>query len=134
MLNPFPHLLDYQFFGPTILRLVTGIFFIYLGQIKFSKDKADLVLFFESLGLKPALYFINSLALAEIVIGFALLIGFLTQIAASIAIVISIVSLVVFTRHPNLSSQKPVNYVMILAMVLSLLIMGAGRLALDLPL
>jgi uncharacterized membrane protein YphA (DoxX/SURF4 family) len=134
MLNPFPFLLDYQFYGPTILRLVVGIYIIWLGSSKLPSIQPSLMAFFESLGLKPAAYYLYPLAVGEIVAGLCLVAGFMTQIAAGVIAIISFVSLIISSRNPEAKLRAPAEYMFVLVIALALLVMGAGKIAFDWPL
>lgn len=166
MINPFPTLLDFGLLAPTILRLVLGVYFIYLGWIKISnkKDKkeegniplwengeidilgstnkqkfshrhiSDILVFFDSLSIGPAIYYIKTLAFAEIIAGLFLCVGFFTQISAIVTGVISIVSFIIAYKHRGLSVLKPGEYLLLAVISVSLLFSGAGILAIDLPL
>jgi uncharacterized membrane protein YphA (DoxX/SURF4 family) len=134
MLNPFPHLLDYQFFGPTLLRFVVGCYLLWIGYSRFTVKGMPLKEFFASLGLKPASYYVNTLGLFEILVALCLIAGFLTQIAAAILAVVSFVLLVVSVRYPSAKLRMPTEYLFLLTISLTLLVMGAGRIAIDWPL
>ncbi len=134
MLNPFPILLDYQFYGPTLLRLVVGIYTVWLGSSKLPKAAPELSAFFDTLGFRPAQYYIGAIAIGEIAAGLLLILGFLTQIGAAILATISLVSLVVSIKHRDISLRAPSEYLFVLAISLALLLLGAGNLAFDWPL
>ena len=134
MLSVFPHLLDYRLYGPLILRIAIGLYFLYFGYMKFGAHKDDLWKFFELMGFRPGSYYTAALAVLEIIVGICLIIGFLTQIAAAICAVIGIVSLVVSLRHPNAKLRMPLEYIFLIIISVSLLLMGAGKGGIDLPL
>jgi len=135
MLNPFPLFLNYPLFGPTLLRVVLAAYVIWLGFIKFSPIvMVKTVHFFESMGFRPGLVYAKLLGVGEIVIGFLLLIGLLTQIDSIITLIISVVALVVSVRHKEVGLREPGVYIFIIAICISLLFLGAGFFAADLPL
>lgn len=134
MLSVFPHLLDFRLYGPTILRIAIGIYLLYFGYMKFVTNKEELWGFFEQMGFKPGSYYANSLAVIEIVVGVCFIVGFMTQIAAAIGIVIGIVSMVISIRHPGTKLRSPVEYSLLIAISLAVLLMGAGKGGIDLPL
>ncbi len=134
MLNPFPFLLDYQFYGPALLRIVLGFYVVWLGGLKLPKSNPELIAFFESMGLRPSGYYLYPLAVAEIIAGMCFILGFITQIAAGIVAIISLVSLIVSARQPNIKMRPPLEYMFVLTISLALLVMGAGRVAFDWPL
>ena len=134
MTNPFPELLIFSLLAPTLLRIALGVFIIILGYGKFKEEAKGVTKFFESLGFKPAKYYVQTLAFAEIVMGVALFVGFLTQIAALVVATITFVSLIVTVRHPETGLRKPSEYALFFVISISLVLTGAGLLAIDLPL
>lgn len=134
MTNPFPELLTFSLLAPTLLRLTLGVFVILLGYSKFINPRKGITDFFEALGFKPSVYYIKILSVTEIVMGIALFIGFLTQIAALIVAIITFVSLIVTIRHPETGLEKASLYTLFFVISISLVLTGAGLLAIDLPL
>ena len=134
MTNPFPELLTFSLLAPTLLRLTLGVFIILLGYAKFKNPYKGVTEFFEALGFKPSEYYVKTLAITEIVMGVALFVGFLTQIAALIIAVITFVSFIITTRHPETGLEKSSIYALFFVIAISLVLTGAGLLAIDLPL
>lgn len=134
MTNPFPELLTFSLLAPTLLRLTLGIFIILLGYTKFKNPHKGVADFFEALGFKPSVYYVKALAVTEIVMGVALFMGFLTQIAALIIAVITFVSFIITIRHPETGLEKSSLYALFFVISISLVLTGAGLLAIDLPL
>lgn len=134
MLNIFPELLDFGFIAPTILRISIGLFFIHLGYQKYNSHKENISTFLESVKIKPAKTIVQTLGGVEIVIGLLFLTGTLTQIAALISLIICAVSLVLVYKEPDLKLKSTSEYLFLLAISLSLLLSGAGFLAVDFPL
>jgi putative oxidoreductase len=134
MLNPFPELLAYGLFAPLILRAVLGFIFINLGYLKFGKERRSWINFFSITLLKPANFWVSFLGLIQIVGGLMLIAGFYTQIAALIFSVTTLIELYVEVREPILLSRNFLFYLLLFAISLSLLLSGAGFLAIDLPL
>jgi uncharacterized membrane protein YphA (DoxX/SURF4 family) len=134
MTNPFPAILTFSLLAPTLLRITLGIFIIMLGKSKLRKPNKGIAGFFESLGFRPTAYYIKVLAIVEIVMGVALFVGFLTQIAALVVAVITFVSLLITIRHPETELEKASLYTLFFMISISLVFTGAGLLAIDLPL
>lgn len=135
MLNPFPDLLIFGLLAPLILRVALGIFFLAHGWQHMARERRESIasalrVSWGSLGT----YFIWHLAGIEIIIGFAFLFGFLTQIAALIGIVIAIKLLLFRERYPMIALQSTTYYILVIAVCVSLLLSGAGALAIDIPL
>lgn len=119
MLSLFPSLLAFEQLAPFLLRLTLGavlIFWAY-GKIKARSD------------WKP-----TTLGLIEAVAGLLLIVGFMTQLGALVALIILAVKLIKKLQTRSLFTNG-VNYYFILFVIsLSLLFMGPGAFAIDLPL
>lgn len=140
MLNPFPTLLNFSFFAPTILRVFIGVYFIHLGYIKYTKKEPardhaiDLLYFFNSLNIGPSIYYVKTLAIIEMIVGIFLCLGFFVQISSIITAIISFVFLIISLKQKDLRILKPAEYALLFAISLSLIFTGAGLFAIDLPL
>ena len=132
MLNPFPDLLVYSLLAPFILRLVAGLIFINLGVLTFKNEKER---WFSSLTIlripNPKLA-VKILGAIEIASGVMLVLGFYTQIAALILALLTFAEAYVEYKDPTVLKRNFVFYIMLLSIVLSLLLSGAGALAQDL--
>ncbi len=134
MINPFPELLTFSLLGPTILRITLAIYVIKMGSKKIKNTDHRLASFFESLSFKPSHLYIKVLAIVEILMGIALLVGLLTQIAALVIAIITFISIIVTVRHPEVGLQKSSDYTLLFIIAISLVLTGAGLVAIDLPL
>jgi uncharacterized membrane protein YphA (DoxX/SURF4 family) len=134
MLNPFPELLAYSLFAPFILRLAAGFIFINLGHLKLASERSRWVLSFEGLRLKPALFFVKTVALLEFGGGILLVLGFYTQIAALILAIITFGELYIEYKEETLLKRNLAFYLLLFVISFSLLLSGAGKPAIDLPL
>lgn len=117
MLNPFPDLLIYSGLAPFILRMVLAFVYLDLGFINFKK-----------------LGNLKLLGLIEVVGAVMLFLGFYTQIAAILFVIIAGVSFYVEYKDASVLKRDIVFYLLILAISVSLLLTGAGTYAKDLPL
>ncbi len=134
MLNIFPELLDFSFMAPSVLRVVLGLYFIKLGVEKYNTHKDHIAEFFTSIKLNPAVTIVQTLGGVEIVLGLMFITGTLTQIAALISLIISLVSIVLTYKAPELKIKSTSIYVFMVVISFSLLLSGAGFLAVDFPL
>lgn len=134
MTNPFPELLAFGLLAHTLLRITLAAFMLKLGSSKFAHEHKPVAEFFESLGFKPSHGYIKVLGAVELIVGGMLLIGILTQIAAFITAIITFISLVITTRHPEVKLRKSSDYVLLFVIAISLVFTGAGLIAIDLPL
>jgi len=134
MLSIFPSLLAYGMIGTTLLRLSLGVVFLILGYRTFKRDRENFLSFFHKLGLRGGLYLSIVLALVEIIVGIFLLIGLYTQVAAIIALIISLKILLLNFLGKKLTSETSSFYILTAVISASLIFLGAGVIALDLPL
>lgn len=122
MLSIFPYLLDYQFYGPLLLRLALGAVFLIHGYQKLVNDKTQFAGWAEFLG------------------GICLILGFLTQLAALILAIEFFVILFWFKRGQKFVGGPPtgeagweLDFIIFFALA-ALLVLGPGAWAIDLPL
>jgi putative oxidoreductase len=131
ILNTFPDLLTYQIFAPFILRVIVGFIVINLGYLKFGKEKTQWKELFETIHFHPAELCTKILATVEIVGGLFLLAGAYTQITAMVFAVLFFCEAVLEYREEDLESRNLTFYILMFAIVLSLIFLGAGIFALD---
>ena len=127
ILNPLPDLLSYAYLAPFLLRIIIGTYFlnqvITIIGVKFqNKGK---------LKIKNSL---KCLVGVETFSAIALIIGFYTQIAVLILIITTIINLILEQKSGGLKKTKLQLYTLIFAVLLSLLVTGAGFFSIDLPL
>ncbi|MEX0919231.1 MAG: DoxX family protein [Parcubacteria group bacterium] len=134
MLNPFPELLMYSMLGPLILRVVVGLIFIDLGLLKFKSEKERWLASFDTLGLRPADLLLPLYAVLQIVGGILLIVGLWTQVAALAFVIFTGVELYVEWKAREILKRDMVFYLLLFVISLSLLLTGAGRYAIDIPL
>lgn len=122
MLSVFPSLLSYEQLAPFILRLVLGLTLAFFGYQKIRGVGG-------SSGSNSKLY-----GAVEIVISLFLVIGLWTQLAALLNAIILAIKIGFKIRNKAFLTDGVNYYVLLLAMAVSLLFLGAGRFAFDLPL
>ena len=132
MLNTFPHLLDFGFFAPTLLRVAMAFLFCYASYSAYKHREAAAHLRFPLIGTASWAGSFTMLMYAAI--GLMLLFGYYTQIAAILAAMTSVKGLLFYKRFGPLFPYSRSTYVLLLAICLSLLVSGAGAMAYDLPL
>ena len=134
ILNPFPSLLTYSQFSPFILRVVLGFIIINLGYLKLDKEKIAWQELFETININPARFFVKVLAFVEILGGLMLVFGVYTQVAAIVFVILFFCEAVLEYRNENLEIRNLTFYILMFSISLSLIFLGAGALAFDLPL
>lgn len=132
MLNPFPSLLTYAFFGPLVVRLAAAGVILMMANIHRVRRNELRHLVSPIVG-KNAGWLIWLVILIEIATGVLLFVGLYTQWAAIIGMMLAIRSLIA-VPHKALSPFDRSTDVLLFAICLSLLITGAGAFAFDLPL
>lgn len=119
VVTPFPFLLDFGFYAPLLLRLTLGVYALALG---FSSQQGS--------ELTPLQMVYRGLFT---ITGISFIIGFYLQISAIIIALLLLVS--IFDRRARLTPEVArVELSLLIVIALSLLILGAGPLAIDLPL
>ncbi len=134
MLNPFPELLTFSLISPLILRVVAGLIFINTGYLKTGKEKQRWAIFFNSIRLRPAKQVAFAVGIIEIIAGTLLVVGLYTQYVCIALLILTAKEWYVEYKEDVLVARDIVFYTLIGAILLSLLLTGAGFLALDLPL
>lgn len=134
MLNPFPELLVYSMIAPFILRVISGLIFADLGYLAFRGEKERWVSSLAVLKIPRPGLAVKIIGIIEIAGGVMLLAGFYTQIAALVLAILTFAESYVEYKNPEVLKRNLVFYVMLFAIVLSLLFSGAGAFAFDLPL
>jgi putative oxidoreductase len=134
MLNIFPDLLNYALLGPLILRVAIGLIFLELGALKFKSEKQRWMASFETLGIRPADFFVVLYGLLQIIGGALLIIGLWTQVAALAFVIFTGIELYIEWKAREILKRDFVFYTLLFVISISILLTGAGAFALDLPL
>ena len=133
MLNPFPDLLTYGFFVPTLLRASAACIFFLLAQKLVIDRKKIAATSFPIVGTTPA-WIISVGGACVAILGVLLFVGYATQWAALVGALIALKYLFLLSRYPALKQFSRSTYVLLFVICISLLFSGAGALAMDLPL
>ena len=137
VLNPLPDLLNYSLFAPTILRIVFGAYLIMFGYAKVAVKKGEKSVVLsgaETKKLFPSPPLVKTLGVIEFIVGIAFVIGLYVQIDSIIAIVIFLAEILLYDKfNPPKKISKGV-LLLFLVIALSLLLSGAGKVAIDWPL
>lgn len=131
MLNPFPDLLTYQIFAPTLLRLAVGLVFLGGAYVQYQRLRELSALRFPIVGGGAWVIWLSIVAHA--VIGAMLFLGYFTQVAAILGALGGIKGVVYAKKYPRLFSFCRLEYAFIIVICLSLLLTGAGQFAFDIP-
>ena len=133
MLSLFPQILWLAPFSSTILRLATGTAFLYIGYLLIIRrgeyGKIRIPIFGT---VSPSIFLASGIV--TIFDGFALLVGYATQAAALLGMIIAFKHFFLFRSFGSLRPLPKSTCIMIFLMCLALLLSGAGPLGFDLPL
>lgn len=138
MLSVFPNLLDYGLLAPLLLRMGIGVLFLVRG-IDLIKEK-DNNIPWKSFWQKriaenriQKVVFVHGIV--QCIIAAAFIFGFLTQIAAILALILTLIE---WQKDNESNLPKDTNrkfsHIFAVLICFSLLFLGAGFLAIDLPL
>jgi putative oxidoreductase len=134
MLNTFPDLLTYSLLAPFILRMTVGLIFIDLGVLLFKGEKVRWLNSLSILNIPKPQIAIKIFGAVEIIGGITLILGLYTQISALILALLTFAETYIEYKEPAILKRNFVFYIMLLAIIISLLFSGAGAFAIDLPL
>lgn len=128
MLSIFPELYNYSYFAPFLLRLTVGMFFIISGS------KNVLAAAASDSQTKAKLPIPKILGVLEFLCGALLLVGLFVQPVA-IAVSAILIAAMAFRLEPEFGGggQYGLRF-LLLAILLSLVVLGPGLFSLDLPL
>ena len=133
-LSMFPDLLTFWLISPFLLRITAGFIFIYFGYTKIWKEKERRVSFFNKIGFGAGTVFFWVVSLVELIGGILLVLGLFTQVTALTLFFIILGATYTKMRQPDLFDNSLEFFILLLAVLLSLLFLGAGFWAMDLPL
>lgn len=128
----FPELFAYQFFAPTVLRIVLGVILITYGARKCKKSPG--LTEDTSLETKQAKLLVKATAVIEVIVGALLIIGFLTQLAVVVASLVFVINIIIKSRERTGFIRGYDFEIILLAVSLSLFLLGPGAFSIDLPL
>lgn len=119
MLSLFPSLFTYELVAPLLLRLTLGAILIFWSYGKLKERRSVRA---------------NTISIIEGIAGILLVIGLFTQLAALAAAIILIVYLFKKFKAKSLFTDGVNYYFVLLIISLSVLVLGPGIFAFDLPL
>ncbi|MDO8548477.1 MAG: hypothetical protein Q7R71_02285 [bacterium] len=132
MLNTFPDLLTYGFFAPMLLRIAVAIIFGAVAYLQWKHRETIAHTTLPIVGQNNWWVWVSIIAHGAIAL--ALLLGYYTQIAALLAGLGALKHFIFQHRFPVVCPFSRGTYFLVIMISLSLLLSGAGALAMDLPL
>lgn len=132
MLNPFPQLLVYGFFAPTLLRVAAALIFAYLAYKHYQNRDEIGSTHFPVVGQGMWLAWFS--IIVEVALAAAIFFGYYTQYAAIVGALGALKHIVWGGKYPGFFMLSRSAAFLLLVIMLSLLVSGAGAFAFDLPL
>jgi len=132
-LSIFPDLLTFWLVAPFILRIIIGLIFVYFGISKIWKEKERKINFFKKIGFSTGVVCFWITSILEIIGGVFLILGLFIQPTALVLLLVVMGAIYSKIRHPELLDNTLEFFILLLAVLLSLLFLGAGFWAIDLP-
>ena len=133
MLSLFPSLLSFGILAPFLLRVSLGIIFIYISYLIIYKDRKDFFSYYKKNKYPFPEAVTSSLGILTLLTGIFFIIGFLVQAVSIVSIYLLISISFCDSEIKKLSFGKPFYFLSIIVS-LSLILLGAGSFAVDLPL
>lgn len=133
MLSVFPTMF-LSLLAHALLRVIAGSILISLGYRHLFRERAGIAATLSEHWPRSATLGVWVLGALEIVCGMMFFVGAATQVAALVMLALSIAMLVFRKRLAHPAIPSPMFWTLFLGVSLSLLITGAGALAVDLPL
>lgn len=134
MLSVFPNLFSYSLLIPFIFRLIIGFLFIWFGYTSLTKNRSAKITILSAVKLNAIPFWLFLSVAIEMISGILLVIGLYTQIVAIVVSVFLILALIIKRKNPAILVADQNTLTLLLVISLSLLLLGAGFWAIDLPL
>lgn len=132
MLNLFPNLFTYGIFIPTLLRLAAALTLAYLAYMQYRRRNEIKHLPLPLLG-KQSWWHMGPMLL-NIVLAGMLFVGYYTQAAALVTLAVHLIfGLWSNRRYPEVAILPNSTVLLLLVICVSLLFLGAGAFAFDIP-
>ncbi len=116
-------------YGPLIIRLILGVLFVLHGWDKFSVGLSNVESFFDSSGVPAAALTAPLVAIAEIVLGLALIAGLATRLSALLLSGI-MVGAIIWVKNESILNGAELELAYLAGLV-GLIFLGPGRLSAD---
>jgi len=116
-----------------MLRVLVALSFLYIAYAQAARRKEISQIQIAVIGhVDQTLVLISSLVIAAT--GIALFLGWHTQLAAIVGLVVALKHAIFAKKYPRLIPLRRLEYVYLIVILLTLLISGAGAFAMDVPL
>ena len=132
ILNPIPELLTYGIFAPTLLRFAAAVIFAHLAYNHYKNREQIAEIRFPLVG--QGVWLVWFVVAVEAALALALFFGYYTQVAAIVGALATLKNIVWGGKYPSFFILSRSSAFLLLVIMLSLLVSGAGAFAFDLPL
>ncbi|MFA6050840.1 MAG: DoxX family protein [Candidatus Paceibacterota bacterium] len=134
MQNAFPYILSWSLLAPFILRLVAGSYFIIFGYRGLTSEWWERFEFFGKNNIHPTKLFATGTAVADLLGGFLLIMGFGTQIVALSLMIVCFTAIAIKAHGEKFPNPSTHIYFLLSMILATLFITGSGFFGMDLPL
>lgn len=135
MISIFPELFGYSFLATFVLRVALGAVFIVFAYTTFFRDRNAYMNAWETLIVRSGKIFLGVGVAVNLIIGVLLVVGAFTQIAALAGGIIAMLGAGAKIKRPHLLPHSNLSFYLFLAVVsFSMIFIGPGAFAIDLPL
>lgn len=134
MLNPFPSLLVFGFFVPTILRITAAAVFFYVVRHQWEHKEQIAKIPFPIVGTTLGMNLVWFALIVEVVIAASLIAGYCTQVGALLGAVAAAKYFYFGREWPTFAPLSRGTSALLFVILITLIFSGAGALAYDLPL
>jgi uncharacterized membrane protein YphA (DoxX/SURF4 family) len=134
VVTPFPFFLDYGFYAPLILRITLGLYALAIGFSAHHKNVTIVASESTITETRPELTPVQMVYRGLFILaGISFIIGYYTQISAIVVVILMLVS--IFDKRARITPEVArVELTLLIIIALSILVLGAGPFAIDLPL
>ena len=134
MLSVFPSLFTYELAVPFVFRIVIGLTFVVYGYKHIAETRDDKVALLVHVKPRTASFWLWCVGIVNIVGGLLLVIGLYTQVVALVFSILLLWAVMYKYRKPELVPLSQATLLLLLLVTASLLFLGPGFYAIDLPL
>jgi hypothetical protein len=129
MLSLFPELLDWYFFVPTLFRIILGTYLLFWGWRMLARTTFAPTPDHPSAPAASQAFGICFIALSALLYA-----GYLIQLVGAIVASLGILAILLRKKHPDVVPESVTSYVFLTTIAFSLIFLGPGAFAVDIPL
>ena len=134
MLSVFPSLFTYELVVPLVFRIVIGLVLVVYGYKHIAETRDDKMATLVHLKPATASFWLWLVGIVNIVGGLLLVVGLYTQVVALVFSILLLWAVMYKYKKPEMVPLSQGTLLLLLLVTASLLFLGAGFYAIDLPL